>query len=49
MEDSSSDLYGIESFTGMDLGAADGACYVQYANTTDGDTRIYGEPYGYSF
>ena len=42
-------MYGIESFTGMDLGAADGACYVQYANTTDGDTRIYGEPYGYSF
>ena len=44
-----SNLKGIENFTGLELGAADGACYVQYANVTDGDTRIYATPYGYSF
>ena len=26
--DDGSDLYGIENFTGLELGAADGACYV---------------------
>ena len=47
--DNGSTLYGIENFTGLELGAADGACYVQYANVTDADTRIYAQPYGYSF
>ena len=41
--------FGIETFSGMSITATEGACYVQYANVTDGDTRIYAQPSSYTF
>ena len=41
--------FGIETFSGMSITASEGACYVQYANVTDGDTRIYAQPSSYTF
>ena len=41
--------FGIETFSGMSITASEGACYVQYANVTDGDTRIYAQPASYTF
>ena len=40
----STTLYGIETFSGLEITAESSACYVLTANITLGDNRIYAEP-----
>ena len=41
--------YGIEIFSGFEIRASEGLCFIQSIFVTDGDTRIYGEPSSYTF